>query len=69
MAMIKPGLIAGRRVENPPGVGIKELIVALSQRFRGKRITSEQATEALGEYLRASHACSAYSQTEQADAR
>ncbi|MES9973131.1 MAG: hypothetical protein ABW094_02650 [Candidatus Thiodiazotropha sp.] len=43
-------------------IGSKELIVALNAVYKGKRITSELATEVLGNYVRSSYPCSAYNQ-------
>jgi hypothetical protein len=43
-------------------VGSKELILALNNDFRGQKIDSEMASNALGLYLRSSYACAAYDQ-------
>lgn len=43
-------------------IGSKELIIALNGVYKGKRITSESATEVLGKYVRSNYPCAAYNQ-------
>lgn len=49
-------------LNNKKYIGSKELINSLNAVYKGKRITSESATDVLGKYVRSNYPCAAYNQ-------
>jgi hypothetical protein len=53
-------LKSGGCLDDGGSIGSKELIQALNEKYSGKTITAEQATEVAGDYIRATYPCAAY---------